>query len=578
MSKPFDEQNNPLPPDSEQKETGAVPSGAAPEDELQDTEPQLTGFEEADYDYDYSNEEPSFGDSTVFSATPVQDTVKKKGSHRLRNIIAAILVLCIMSGSVLAIVKLIPTDDDDTADESTSSETTSVELVSLSEDEIQYMTVTGASGTYTAYPSESTSSSSTSSGSGLVWNIDGIGSDIIDNSTVSTVVSSATDITASRLMEEDVTDLAYYGLDAPVMTIQVVGYDTDDGYTLYVGDESPTGDGQYVYLKGTDDVYLLASDTISDFDHSNTYFVNKTVLDALEEDTGTASYFDDDDALSSFDSIVVSGSKYTSPITLNMNPYDSGSYIPYIMTTPVKQNVMGDAGDAVLAPVKSGLTADGAYAIYPDAAAIAQYGMDNPLVEVHYTIGTYTADLKIAEVSGDSTYYAVMVDDSPVIYQVAKSSLSFADYGVSDYFNNYIFLDDITTVKSITVTTAMGTHVYDLTHGTDENGDATLAVTCNGNALDDSSFRNLYQYMISCYASEFTMDTATAVSDSTLEIKINYLDDARQDIDAVYIQSSDRRYHVTVNGVPLGYAFATTVQDLISYENGYYKGESVPTP
>lgn len=561
MSNPLDDKN--LTPDELTNEEGA-------------TSPAENEEGAANND-SYVYDESEFAGSTIFSAPDElgQSKPPKKGSRKTRNLIAAILMVCILAAAVFAIVKLIPAEGDET--ESSSVMSLSVNVVSIPESDISSITITNADGTYTAYPSVEEVTTSSGTGEDTVWYIDGIGTELINTTSTDVIATSALNITATRLMEENAADLSLYGLDSPVITVEVKS-DTAQGYTLYLGGDSPTADGKYARLEGSFDVYLIGNSTVTSFSRAVTSFVNYSMFTSVESNTDTASYFNADGELEKFEYVEISGTNFDAPIRIEMNPYDASSYIPYLMTSPVRQNVMGEVGDAVKAPIKTGLMADGVYEVYPDEATLREYGFDNPQIVVNYKVATYTKTLRICESKANSEYYAVMFDEQPVIYMVEKSTLAFASYEVEDYFNNYIFLDDITTIKSITVTTEAGTHVYNLTHGVDENEEATMQVECGGAVLDQQSFRNLYQYMISCYSSEFTMEAAPAGVSAGLEITIDYIDDARDSIVASYVKATDRRYHIAVNGTPLGYAYLTTVDSLISYENGYHDGGSVPKP
>ncbi len=545
--------------------------------------PAAEGTEEPEviaeiYDID---QVPDVEESTIFTDSPMirEKTPKDAGHRMLKRILAMVLAICILLTAVILVIRLIPTEEETDETESTAT-TAYVPVVSLQESHITGFSVDGPEGSWSAYPTETTVTSTDSSGTSsestsTVWNLTGIEDVLIDHSSLAVTAGYTTSIQATRVLEDSAADLAQYGLERPALTLTVESSQEGEGYTLLFGDLAPTGDGYYACLSGSRTVYLLGTTTYENFAHPITYYGDVTMLTTVTVDeVGDDSYFTDG-ALSSFDTIEISGSQYESPIVIRPNPYSDGSYIPYIMTAPVQQNVQGEAGEAVLALLSSGVLSDGVYAFYPDSAVLAQYGLDQPRMVIRYTVGSYTKTVRIADAPEDG-YLAVMVDDVPMIYQMSSSQWSFLHYTQSNFYNSYIFLDDITTVSAVTVTTAAGTHTYALTHGTDENETATLEVNCDGKTLASEDFRNLYQYMIQCKASEFTTEPVAA--DAALTLTIHYLDSARDDLRIEYAPYSDRRYEVTVNGVPLGYVYLNTVNNLIAYENGYYNGETVPSP
>lgn len=522
------------------------------------------------------DEENGFEGSTVFSAPTSKEKKKKRGNKKLRNILAAAALVVILAGAVFAIVKFIPTTEETKAESSSSAASAlDISIASIKEDDITAVSVKNATGSYRVTPVYSTATDSNGDvGKQITWYLDGVDSSLVDTTLIGGLISDVTTLKAVRIMQKDTDDLAKYGLDAPAVTVQVESEDAE-GYTLYLGDDSPTGDGKYAYLEGKQDVYLIDSTIVSTFGKAQTAYVSVQMLTSLEKTDANADYFDSDGLLSSFDSILLGGSAHATAICIEPNTYAT-SYIPYKMTAPVKQNVLGDTGDAMLSPVKSGLMADAVYAVDPDDATVKQYGLDAPLVTIAYKIGDYSTRMWMQDAPDDG-YYAVMVEGKPVIYKLLKTELGFAEYAPEQFFNNYIFLDDITTVKSITVTTATGTHTYALTHGVDEDEKATLAVKCGDKTLDTDHFRSLYQYMLTCYASEFTMEAAPQGA-AELTIAVDYVDDARPGLTVAYKKATDRRYHVTVDGVPLGYAFLNTVDNLIQYETQYFNGEAIPKP
>lgn len=520
-------------------------------------------------------DEELFDNSTVFSAPKEDKKPRNTGNKKLRNIIAAVVLVAILAGSVFAIVKFIPAADDEDVP-SSSSEVLDIEVCTVDEKALKSVTVSNDLGdSFKVVPvASSVTGDDGNVTTEITWYLDGIDNSYSDTNTIGGLITRVTALKAVRVMDEAAADISVYGLDKPYLTVAA---EADDGYTLIIGNESPAADGRYGMIEGSNKVYLIDSSVISVLDTTATDYVSVQMVTSVSKTDELAGYFDDEGLLSSFDYVNISGTAHENPIRIEMNPYDASSYIPYLMTAPVKQNVMGETGDAVLSPIKSGLMADGVYEIYPDAATVAKYGLDNPLTVIEYKVGSFTSVIKVAAATDDNGYYAVMVDDKPIIYKLVKSELSFAEKSPEQFFNNYIFLDDITTVKSVTVTTATGTRVYNLTHGVDENEEATLAVSCDGKELSSSDFRNLYQYMITAYASEFTMEAAPEGA-AEITLVVDYTDDARENLTVAYKKATDRRYHVSVNGVPLGYAFLNTIDNLIQYETDYYNGVSVPKP
>lgn len=145
-----------------------------------------------------SNEED--GASTVFSdpADHKKTAVKKKRSL-LPIIISAVLAVAILAGGTVAVIKLIPEREDDTSTPSVET----IKVLDKSSDDFKTVTVTNKSGTYKLYSEEekdesSSSSDTSSSSTKTVWYLDGYAKDVINSSSVSSIVSSVASVTASR--------------------------------------------------------------------------------------------------------------------------------------------------------------------------------------------------------------------------------------------------------------------------------------------------------------------------------------------------------------------------------------------
>ena len=98
-----------------------------------------------------------------------------------------------------------------------------------------------------------------------------------DQETVNSMVSSLSSLSADKVMEDKAADLAAYGLTTPGMDVAVVKKDgkTDN---LLIGDEIPTGSGNYAKASSAPRVFTIASFTKSNFDKSSNDLRDKRLL------------------------------------------------------------------------------------------------------------------------------------------------------------------------------------------------------------------------------------------------------------------------------------------------------------
>ena len=165
------------------------------------------------------------GASTVFSdpADHKKTAVKKKRSL-LPIIISAVLAVAILAGGTVAVIKLIPEREDDTSTPSIET----IKVLDKSSDDFKTVTVTNKSGTFKLYSEEekdessssSSSSDTSSSSTKTVWYLDGYAKDVINSSSVSSIVSSVASVTASR--EVTAKSAAECGLESPAVKADFV--------------------------------------------------------------------------------------------------------------------------------------------------------------------------------------------------------------------------------------------------------------------------------------------------------------------------------------------------------------------
>jgi hypothetical protein len=98
-----------------------------------------------------------------------------------------------------------------------------------------------------------------------------------DQDAAGQVATAIASLSADKTVEDKAGDLAPYGLNSPGMTVTVL---RKDGKTdvLQIGDETPTGSGNYAKLGGDGKVFTIASFTKSSFDKTSNDLRDKRLL------------------------------------------------------------------------------------------------------------------------------------------------------------------------------------------------------------------------------------------------------------------------------------------------------------
>lgn len=492
--------------------------------------------------------------STVFSDPSAHsraaETVKPK--KRILTVIASLLAVAVLAGGTLAVVKFIPEREEDT------DETFSIEDITVldgSSDDYKSVTVKNSNGTFKLYSvtekaeSSSSDESDTSSEATetVTWYLEGYDKSKIDSSVAASTVSATVSFTASREVTEK--SAADCGLDSPRVTA-VLEPKSGDKLTLIFGDESPDKSGYYLKLSSSDKIYVVGSDVLTNLEFEALKLADSSAFPAFEVGDGMDSYTDDDGALVSFDSITLSGTKFSEKLVFEMNDDENLQAVAaYKVTSPTER--IADKVDSVFAIFKSGLSATGAYSFDTSASALARFGLDKPDISATMKVGKKSMTYRFKLQSDGS--YAAYCDGTELIKIVDASSLTFADYKTTDFYSTWVALVSIDDLNGFAFKTADKTYDFSIkkneTEDEDESEDEEkYIINYNGKKLVASDFQNFYQECISLTCTDFTTEKAGAEPEYGFVFK--YSDGRQLKVD--FTKVSETRYQYSLNGVASG--------------------------
>jgi hypothetical protein len=98
-----------------------------------------------------------------------------------------------------------------------------------------------------------------------------------DQSVASQLVASAANVSSDRLVEEKASNLASYGLNSPILEVDVTGKGGKIS-KLKIGDDTPTNSGSYAMLEGDPRVFTVASYVKTGLDKSLNDLRDKRLL------------------------------------------------------------------------------------------------------------------------------------------------------------------------------------------------------------------------------------------------------------------------------------------------------------
>ena len=514
------------------------------------------------------------GASTVFSdPADHKKTAVKQKRRLLPIIISAVLAVAVLAGGTVAVIKLIPEREDDTSTPSIET----IKVLDKSSDDFKTVTVTNKSGTFKLYSEEekdessssSSSSSSDSSGSTVktVWYLDGYAKDVINSSSVSSIVGSAASVTASR--EVTAKSAAECGLESPAIKADFV---TKDGaeFSLLIGGESPDGTGIYIKLSTDDKIYINDSSIDSSLEFDALSLAATDSIAGVPTSDLSSDYKDDNGDLSSFDSITLTGSNFPEKLVIAPNTdANLSTYAAYMTTSPTKR--IADNVDGIFGLFKSGVSVSGAYSFDVSAASRKKLGLDNPELTAEIKVGSLTQrySFKKQEDGG----YAVWYDGAKLIKKVDASSLTFIDYKVNNYYASWVCLQSINELSNFTVKTPEKTYSFDIVYDDAEDAEETYVITYEGKKLTAENFQNFYQECISLSCSDFTVDKVSG--EPAMTIVFTYSDTSRAKTDVKFVKSGAAKYQYSIDGIEMGKINSSALNKVLKHVEKVAKDESI---
>lgn len=449
---------------------------------------------------------------------------------------------------------------------SSAASAASIDLVSKKSEDIVSMSVKNKKGSYTLVPVTAPAASSTASGSAssavssVTYTIKGLENVPIDSTAAGQVIQNGFSLVASKNLGT-VDNLDEYGLKDPQATVEV-SFKDGSSYNYKIGSVSATDSSAY-YMCGenSSNVYVVSVDAgILD---SQNYFISKSVLTIANNGEQN-----------NFTKIALSGRNFPQPITVGKVGTADAILSPFSADTDT-DNV--SAIETALATV----TATSVEAVNPDAAALKNYGLDQPAAIADFTVNKGSYKL-LAGAKKDDSYY-VMLDKGNVVYLVSAEGVSpWAETNAFALRSKLIFTPNISDVKSVAVTQGTSTtevaiaRTKDETKSTEDTPAYTYKVTgTGGKSLDyDTNYKNFYKNLISVELLESSDVKPTGTPAYSVEYQ--YYDKSTKDTVQFY-NGGDRRYIAVLNGEVCGTVTSSDVDKLFTSYQQLQSGQSVQT-
>ena len=380
------------------------------------------------------------------------------------------------------------------------------------------------------------------------------------------VVSAGYTIAMERVTDKATAeDYATYGLDEPQAYWILTGTDKKE-YRVNVGDELVSGTGYYAALEGRDCIYVLSSNIKNSILAPAASFIDPIVCVGLTQESYM--YVDNFTVLHG-DDVFVSVKQCTKEEFVN----------PDAMAETKLAYPAGYKTDDTffLTLVSRFISLLGEETVYlgHDEAEFAKYGLDDPYYTIFFQLGeNYQFLIYVSELQEDGCYYAMTnLTGFQTVVRCAKDTFSWLEYDLTHWVDDKPIMYNITYIDRLTVNTGDEKIKFELNHGTDEDGKATLEVSAdNGFEMTNSdvyNFREFYKVLLSVQldgAADLTDEEKEKLiaDDGNLVASVIFrMNDGTVNEYAFY-RYSTRRALMTVNGSGEFYVKADWIEKIVS--------------
>lgn len=507
----------------------------------------------------------------------------KKQKRTLIIVITAILVLTAL---LLGLLFLLPEDDDDSSSDTSDETINLIDKTKADDDEtvddpIKKIAIKLQAEEYEIVPGDDDQ---------LV--VAGYEDLPVNTTEIDSLVRSLSNVDANRKVADNSDNQKDFGLDKP-RSIATVTYHDDSVVVFELGNEAAGDAGSYLRIQSDGPIYLVDSYFAGWLLKESVNYIGTTLITApsakSESDGDTAVLKD----------MKLSGSvRASKPFEFKVNQTDSKSLstFAYITTKPFVKGASEEANK--IAQAVTSLNAIQAVKAYPKSGDLKKYGLNNPYSVCEMTLAvqsmsssddddddsdttvtTYYNSTKhkitLGSKDEDGNYYA-MVDDIDAVYIVSPSAVPWADKQYGDIVTTMLFLQDITSVKSISLKSGGKTSFFELTHYPDEEDrDKSMVVKSGEKTYSTPDFRTLYQVYMMVYRHGELDKKPTG--DADIVFTLQPIDKSADRVEARFYRQSASLYGCVLSDGDFYTVRASDIKKMLDQTENFLNGRKVST-
>ncbi len=379
-----------------------------------------------------------------------------------------------------------------------------------------------------------------------------------DTSKFRSMIYTLTSLSATNLVEQDVQDLAQYGLADPSFVMHCE-YSDGKVIDICIGNATPTDSNYYANIGGSNDVYTIGSYVSSllmreeiqyrlitlfptyegDDIYENINYVRMVQRDGNEIEISLEDFSDLSEG-----NIVGSAYFMSSPVTGSCNDTTVKMYVLDVVATLTNSGVLTDISED----------------------EYAEYGFDTPAeLEMHDILGN-SVDILIGGKYDNYSYYVMLKESPGTVIVCPEEAFTWMGLNYIDLMNRIMWYTNIVDVESIEYNMNGEEYLIEMTHGTKVNSSgnevAAIDATINGEFLSETNCRRLFVRTLNFRIIGEVMDGEKLPSKPKYSFVMNLLDGTKKTVEL--FEMNDRQYAVAVDGEVDYYVYKkniTTLED-----------------
>ena len=318
-----------------------------------------------------------------------------------------------------------------------------------------------------------------------------------DETELTSLTQSLASLEIQRVVDENASDLAQYGLEPPRIDVAFRAGDQADPTHLLLGDKTPTGTELYARTSDGDRVFLISSYLESTFNKTPFALRDKAILKFERNDVTSLEITRAGETVS----LVKEGADWNLSSPLRA----TGDY-------STVEGIIGQIHSARMTSVAATSTDE-----------LGQYGLDRPTLRAVVVAGGARQTL---EVGGPAPQAGVYARDSsrPLVFTIPQVIATELDKPAADYRRKDLFDFRSFNATAVELTRDNVTAVFEKVEGSDEDAsDAWRQVAPTAQDVDSAAFESAIAQLSGLRIQSFTdTGTATGLDSPVAEVLVKF--------------------------------------------------------